>query len=160
MMTQMIRVALIVATTALLATAQTCHIHGALPDARCTPGAIRTTDARAICAPTFRTGPYRHTTASTKRRVFAEYGITHHRPGQYEVDHLIPLELGGADVIANLWPEAALPIPGFHQKDKLENYLCREVCAGRITLPVAQRCLSDNWLTCAHQLPDSVTLTP
>ena len=69
MMTQMIRVALIVATTALLATAQTCHIHGALPDARCTPGAIRTTDARAICAPTFRTGPYRHTTASTKRRV-------------------------------------------------------------------------------------------
>jgi 5-methylcytosine-specific restriction endonuclease McrA len=27
--------------------------------------------------------------------------------GAFEVDHLIPLELGGDNVIANLWPEAA-----------------------------------------------------
>jgi hypothetical protein len=36
-----------------------------------------------------------------RRRVFRQ------PRGAYEVDHLIPLELGGDNVIANLWPEAA-----------------------------------------------------
>jgi hypothetical protein len=63
-----------------------------------------------------------------------------------EVDHLIALELGGSNSIRNLWPEAALPKPGFHEKDKVENYLHRRVCAGRMTLRVAQRKMARNWL--------------
>jgi len=85
--------------------------------------------------------PYSEWTA-----VYREYGIAHHYSGQYEVDHLISLELGGSNSIANLWPEAAKPTPGFHQKDTLENYLHRQVCSGAMTLAAAQRIIATNWL--------------
>ena len=86
-------------------------------------------------------------TEATKRLAYSRYGIAAHATGQYEVDHLIALELGGSNTIRNLWPEAALPLPGFHEKDKVENYLHRQVCAGRMTLKVAQRKIVTNWLT-------------
>jgi hypothetical protein len=36
----------------------------------------------------------------------AAYGLTGQRLSDYELDHLIPLELGGAPAeAANLWPE-------------------------------------------------------
>jgi hypothetical protein len=40
-----------------------------------------------------------------KREVYEEYGITSHESGDYEVDHLVPLELGGSNSIKNLWPK-------------------------------------------------------
>ena len=40
------------------------------------------------------------------------YGIRgSHHGSAYEVDHLISLELGGSNEVANLWPEAATPKP-------------------------------------------------
>jgi hypothetical protein len=44
-------------------------------------------------------------TADRRDEVLARYGL---RPGQhpdYEIDHLIPLCLGGSDDFANLWPQ-------------------------------------------------------
>ncbi|MDE2185122.1 MAG: HNH endonuclease, partial [Alphaproteobacteria bacterium] len=64
----------------------------------------------------------------------------------YEVDHLIPLELGGANDIANLFPEAAKPTPGFHEKDLVENYLHQKVCDGEVALAYAQQQIATNWL--------------
>jgi hypothetical protein len=84
--------------------------------------------------------------ASEKRAVFAESGIVAYSPGQYEIDHLISLELGGSNAIANLWPEAALPKPGLHQKDALENRLRGLVCSGDMPLAKAQRLIATNWL--------------
>jgi len=83
---------------------------------------------------------------SVKRAVYARYGIASHSPGEYEVDHLVSLELGGSNAIKNLWPEAAAPRPGFHEKDKVENYLHRRVCHGTMTLHTAQRLIATNWL--------------
>lgn len=73
-------------------------------------------------------------------------------PGTYEVDHLIPLELGGDNGIANLWPEAADPPPGFHQKDKVENWLHEQVCSGAIRLADAQRQIATDWITVWKQI--------
>jgi hypothetical protein len=47
--------------------------------------------------------------AETKRQVYREYVITSHVTGDYEIDHLISLELGGSNSIRNLWPESYRP---------------------------------------------------
>jgi 5-methylcytosine-specific restriction endonuclease McrA len=44
----------------------------------------------------------RNVPVEMKREVYEEYGVTSHDPGDYEVDHLIPLELGGSNSIKNL----------------------------------------------------------
>jgi hypothetical protein len=62
----------------------------------------------------------------------------------YEYDHLISLELGGSPNSAeNLWPE---PGASPNHKDKLENRLHREVCAGQTTLASAQRQIATDWV--------------
>ena len=71
---------------------------------------------------------------------------THGRGGRCcEVDHLIPLEVGGADYVRNLWAERYTPTPGVHERDKVENFLHEQVCAGNISLPDAQREITTDW---------------
>jgi hypothetical protein len=124
-----------------------CRARGGLPDRRCTPGAVfGDATAAAVCRSGY-SESVRNVPASERRAVFAEYGIVVIAPRQYEVDHLISLELGGSNDVANLWPEAALPRPGFHQKDALENRLHRLVCSGELTLADAQRLIATNWLS-------------
>jgi hypothetical protein len=130
-----------------------CQVHDSLPDSACTPGAIfasATTDQ--ICQSGYASS-VRNVPTSEKDQAYAEYGITSHAAGQYEVDHLVSLELGGSNDIANLWPEAAQPTPGFHQKDQVENYLHDQVCAGSLSLHDAQVEIATNWLDVYHQMP-------
>jgi hypothetical protein len=104
-----------------------------------------TTDMVIVCQTS--TKERRRVSADVHRLAFTEYGLSYPQPrGAYEVDHLIPLELGGDNVIANLWPEAAEPVPGFHEKDKVENYLHRQVCLGAMGLADAQRQIATDWL--------------
>ena len=84
---------------------------------------------------------------SRKAAVYAEYGIprTHYqRP--YEVDHIVSLELGGSNDISNLFPEAASPRPGYHDKDRLENRLHALVCARKLSLRSVQQAIASNWV--------------
>jgi hypothetical protein len=74
------------------------------PDPRLTPGAVLTTDVSVICKPGY-TKTVRHTSGNLKAQVYREYRINRNG-GNYEIDHLIPLEVGGADVRENLWPES------------------------------------------------------
>lgn len=67
-----------------------------------------------------------------------------------EEDHLVSLELGGADTLDNLWPQcgpsqAELNARYFKEKDLVENYLAAEVRAGHIPLEQAQRGIAQNW---------------
>jgi hypothetical protein len=122
-----------------------CKNHGALPDAACTPGAVMTKDLDVICH--HATHERRHVEASAHRLAFTEYGYAYPQArGAFEVDHLIPLELGGDNAIANLWAEPANPKPGFHEKDKVENYLHKQVCLGVMTLEDAQKAIATDWL--------------
>lgn len=130
-----------------------CEVQGKLPDSDCTPGAMfETVTKEQICTPGYSKN-VRDVTTSEKNQVYTEYGITSHSEGEYEVDHLISLELGGANDIANLWPEAADPRPGFREKDKLENYLHDQVCSGALSLTQAQAQISTNWLDAYQKMP-------
>lgn len=125
-----------------------CQVNGSLQDIACTPGAIDPALTKEVlCSKSFTTKSVRDVSASEKQMVYEEYGITSHGTGEYEVDHLISLELGGSNDIANLWPESATPTPGFHEKDKVENYLHKQVCDGAMSLEQAQQIISTNWLT-------------
>ena len=130
-----------------------CMAHGGLPDSACTPGAIfPNATVQQICTPGY-SSSVRNVPTSEKDQAYAEYGIYSHSPGQYEVDHLISLELGGSNDIANLWPEAASPKPGFHEKDQVENYMHDQVCSGAISLKDAQTQIATNWLAVYNRMP-------
>jgi hypothetical protein len=131
-----------------------CKASSGLPDHACTPGAVITSATKnQICVPGY-SKTVRNVPVQEKQQVYKEYGISYPQPqGSFEVDHLISLELGGSNDIANLWPEAALPVPGFHQKDSEENYLHDQVCTGAMTLPQAQKIISTNWLEYYKTMP-------
>ncbi len=131
-----------------------CVAHGGLPDSACTPGAIfANATVQQICTYGY-TSSVRNVPFSEKDQAYAEYRIYHHYSGQYEVDHLVPLELGGSNDIANLWPEAASPTPGFHQKDEVENYLHDQVCSGTMSLKDAQTEIATNWIAVYNRMPN------
>jgi hypothetical protein len=130
----------------------TCHMRdgGQLPDLRCTPGATdpRVTQATiysTICVSGY-TATVRPPSSVTTRFKYdvswPEYGVPSYDHG--ELDHLIPLELGGSSAAANLWPEIG-PLP--NPKDSVENALNHAVCSGRVSLRAAQRAIAADWLT-------------
>ena len=115
------------------------------PNPTFTPGAVLTTDASAICTPGYASS-VRNVSTATKKQVYAEYGVSYPQPtGAYEVDHFIPLEIGGSNDIKNLWLEPASPTPGFHQKDQFENFEHGQVCHGTISASEAQRRMVSDW---------------
>ena len=89
----------------------------------------------------------RDVSEATKKKVFAEYGIPYSQHSNYEVDHLISLEIGGGNDISNLWPENSKITDGSLTKDKFENYLHAQVCAGKMTIQEAQKEISADWLS-------------
>lgn len=130
-----------------------CQDNAALQDTACTPGAIIPTASKdQVCVSGY-SKSVRNVPTAEKRQVYQEYSIASHSPGQYEIDHLVSLELGGSNDIANLWPEPASPTPGFHEKDAVENYLHTEVCNGHLSLQQAQQEIATNWLTVYHATP-------
>jgi hypothetical protein len=133
---------------ALSAFAQAHYYTGApgveLPDPKYTPGATLTHDSTVVCQKAY-AGRVRNVSEATKKQVFRLYGIDPNQSAHFEVDHLISLELGGSNDIHNLWPQPYSPAPGAHEKDKLEDHLHTEVCAGKITLTDAQHLISTNW---------------
>jgi hypothetical protein len=109
------------------------------PDPTQTPGATdprvtQDTLATTICTRGYTT-TVRNVSTQTKHAVYVAYGISTAQQRSYVIDHLIPLEVGGANDPKNLWPE---PKVEAKTKDTLENQMHTAVCAGRISLADAQ----------------------
>ena len=82
-------------------------------------------------------------TTDVKKRQIVLYGYADTKLGDYEEDHLIPLELGGAPRDEhNLWPE---PITQAKLKDHDENSLHSAVCSGRVSLADARSRMLRDW---------------
>jgi hypothetical protein len=133
-----------------------------LPDPEKTPGATLEVTAADVCVPGY-ARRVRNVPIEVKRRAYAQYGIRTHEPGEYEVDHLISLKLGGSNSIRNLWPESFRTEPwNAYVKDALENELYRRVCSGRMDLAKAQQVIANNWVI-GYRLyvsPNTPTMAP
>ncbi len=129
-----------------------------VPDARLTPGLVDSTNTAVVCAPGY-AGRARNVTLATKRVVYASYKMTpagHFRTSaagvrvwhsDFEVDHLVSLQLGGSNDPANLWIQSyRTKTYNASSKDALENRLHWLVCHHRIPLVEAQRAIRVNWI--------------
>lgn len=116
----------------------------ARPDPRLTPGDVFPVTAAAVCRSGY-SRSVRDVSSGTKSEVYARYGIRSRAPGEYEVDHLVPLGVGGSNDLKNLWPQPAEPRPGYREKDDLEDALHRLVCSGQLDLAEAQRQVAADW---------------
>lgn len=140
------------------ATAATCTQSDLpLPDPACTPGATNPDVAQStinstICVSGW-TSTVRPPTSYTnplKVQQIAEYGYTDTSTADYEEDHMIPLELGGAPRDPkNLWPEPRKADTGSTAatKDSVENNLKTMVCDGAAQLAAAQQAIATDWQT-------------
>lgn len=120
---------------------------GTEPDRRCSPGAYYSGLTKAvICSPNFLTRNVRDVPAPEKHAVEAEYGMRARSYGRtIEIDRIVPLELGGSNGIANLFPEPGSGAANYHVKDTLENQLHAMVCNGSLSLRTAQREIASDW---------------
>jgi hypothetical protein len=125
---------------------------GVLPRHDLTPGAMdpRVTQSNirnTICRPgyTATVRPSFEYTNAMKHRLMRLYGVSG-SIHDYELDHLIPLELGGCPKCeANLWPEPRSVFPGASEKDEVESYLHEQVCSGAMRLAEAQQQIAADW---------------
>jgi hypothetical protein len=133
-----------------------CRSRDGLPDERCTPGAVLSdTSLARICqfGYTRAIRPPVSFTEPLKRRLMAAYGYIDRPASSFELDHLVPLALGGAPRdTANLWPEKRGSSDGAEEKDRVETLLARAACSTRVSLRAAQRAIAANWKTALARL--------
>ena len=103
------------------------------------------TIATTICAPgwTKTVRPPARYTARIKIKLIRELEIPEELLGDFELDHRIPLALGGApseerNLELQPWDEAG-------ENDQIEACLSRAVCAGTIALDEARRRIWADW---------------
>jgi len=129
-----------------------------IPDPACTPGAVNpTVTTDVLRQKTFTTKCVRDVATSPheKTGTYLWYNFKHpaNNTGSTqtcELDHLISLELGGADTLDNIWPQCGpkgvtLTKRYFKQKDTVENYLAAQVKAGKMDLGDVQKGIATNW---------------
>jgi hypothetical protein len=99
-----------------------------LPNNKLTPGIVTNVPLNILIQPGY-THKVRNVSASTKKAVFVRYfGYVPKAPGDYEIDHLISLELGGSNSISNLWPQSYLTFPyNSKVKDHLEDWMAASI---------------------------------
>jgi hypothetical protein len=81
---------------------------------------------------------------SQRLQVLSDYGIPADRYADYGLDYLVPLNLGGASEMANLWPVPVNDV-GFHEKERLNYKLRLVVCRGELPLDQAQQQIAQDW---------------
>lgn len=109
-----------------------------LPNRKLTPGKVarRDKDRNGV-------------TEEMERKVFDRYHIPWQRRPAFKVDHLIPVELGGADTIDNLWPQSRSIKPyNAKRKELLTQRLLARIASGQMTLAQAQNEIREDWISC------------
>ncbi|MDP9064783.1 MAG: hypothetical protein M3O06_02825 [Pseudomonadota bacterium] len=119
------------------------------------PEVTEKTLARTICVRgyTATIRPTRNYSDGVKRTLLRQAGLDASHGGEYELDHIVPLGVGGhprkmSNLMLQPWqgPNSAT------KKDRLERRLQHLVCNGLITLADAQLCIAEDWQACASRI--------
>jgi hypothetical protein len=128
------------------------------PNPNLTGGSVRADghDAHAACGQKAHRGAMSHT---RRDEILTRYGLPPGDHPDYEIDHLIPLCLGGSDDPSNLWPEPRRSIEvkwNAEAKDRLERLMCDMGCSGQLDIGTAQEAFAKDWIAayrfsiCSH----------
>ena len=85
-------------------------------------------------------------TQTVKRQMLAQVGAPASEASQYELDHFVPLALGGNPTsLQNLWLQRWLGSWNARIKDRLERKLQVLVCDGKVSLAAARNAIRKGW---------------
>ena len=110
--------------------------------------------AQTICVPGY-TKTVRPSTTYTngvKRKLLREAGLSESDKSGYELDHIVPLALGGHPrSLDNLMLQPWEGSSGAKKKDRLEVKLQCLVCTGQLGLSEAQQAIYNDWPKAYHR---------
>jgi hypothetical protein len=108
----------------------------------CAPGDWDEDSREVLCAPGGTQSGRYHPSQAVRRRMYEAYSIEWPTEDDFEIDHRVAESLGGAQTIANLYPQRS---PDYHEKDAVEAELHRRYCKGDISLEAARAILLGAW---------------
>lgn len=114
-----------------------------LPNGFSTPGATTKASAKQICAADF-DASVKPVAQWQRNAALEKYGV---RPESFsgELDHLVPVSLGGSNEPENLWPMHPAGDMTPAAKARLAERLKTMVCDGKMTLKDAQNAFKKDW---------------
>lgn len=135
----------------------TTAMAGDLPDPNLTPGATDPEVSAAnvkesICKVTHFTWTEGHMPPASfleniEKEQLKAYRYEDSNLKHYQMDHLIPLSLGGNPTDPkNIWPQVLVTKWSARRKDYLEEVMHDKVCKGELTLAEAQDVFRTNWI--------------
>jgi hypothetical protein len=100
--------------------------------------------------------PYERPSMPNGKRdaILTSYGLPAGTHPDFELDHLIPICLGGSDDVSNIWPQPRRTIEpkwNAEAKDRLERKLCEMVCADQLKIDDAQEAIAKDWIATYHR---------
>lgn len=99
-------------------------------------------------------------TNGIKAKLVREAGLDGSHMADYELDHIIPLAVGGHPrKLSNLQLQPWHGEDGATEKDGLERQLQRMVCDGQLALADAQFCIAEDWHACAAEITGGCVVT-
>lgn len=130
---------------------------GDLPDLNLTPGAVdpevtQETLKESVCKQTHFSWteghmPPRSFLETAEKEQLKLYGYADENLRHYQMDHLIPLSLGGHPTdLRNIWPQLLISRWSARRKDYLEEIMHTKVCKGELSLKDAQEQIRTNWI--------------
>jgi hypothetical protein len=120
------------------------------PDPNKTGGSVEYHTPVQVCG---HSSEHRHFSNALRDEVLARYGLPPGPHSDYEIDHLVPVCLGGGNDVSNLWPQPRRSIEpkwNAEAKDRLETVLCNLVCDGLLDIGDAQEAITKDWIGAYH----------
>lgn len=117
----------------------------AYPNPELTPGVYRPEVSRTeICSPGYSKNYRKELSKVEKVEVYKRYDVPYDTT-KYQIDHFIPISIGGSHDPENLWPQPIVNNAGFYEKQQVAQYLHEAVCRGDLELEDARSVIRRDW---------------